>query len=96
VQRRFNPQLVNASDLEVAIRVFRQHLHKSSRSEGYQRKFVGECRIMVIQSGIEPQHADEWAQTILRDPAEFSWVLQDLRGGLPNQQRAAEPEMAGA
>lgn len=94
VRRRLNPQLKDATDLEVAIRVYRQHLHKSGGSEAYRRKFLSECRTAVILAGVEAKDADSWAQTILWGPHEFRQALADLRGESPSSPReVVEPEI---
>lgn len=97
VYRRQTPQMRNATDIEVILRVHRGWWHKCSRSDGYRRKFESSAKYQIYMAMMadvlgEPtdQRASEaseiaarFAETIFADPETFALSLQDVRGEIP-------------
>jgi hypothetical protein len=79
VQRRLCPQLSRASDVEVALRVYRKHLMASPATESYRAKYRRECGVQLVTAGMTVDASERWAETIFADPDHFRLVLDDLR-----------------
>ena len=80
VYRRQRPQLKDAGDAEVVLRVHRDWWVRCSKSDSYRRQFGASCASLLVAAGMTPEAAREWAGAIFDDsPDFFRRCLEELR-----------------
>lgn len=80
VRRRQNPQLGNAGDYEVVVRVHRQWWNGRGKPVGGRPSIEGSCRRLLAACGMEPEAAGTWAAYAMdAEPRDFPAGLDDLR-----------------
>lgn len=93
VYRRQRPQLREAGDAEVALRVHRDWWIRCGRSDSSRRQFEASCVNQLVNAGMTGDAAREWTASIFNESVSyFRDCLEELRRSTAGAQRLLAAE----